>query len=160
MPEVKQVTVYSVTELSDKAKDKAFYKWCSLAMYDGSDNIGTIESFCKVFNVKLVDWQVCEYRYGYNVEIPQQRGITKRKAFSMVNLLEHNQGYFLAGIACESIKSGWYRGDARYAIRNCLDDMFKAYQDDFEYYYSMESFIDMCEANDWQFLVNGDLFHE
>ena len=160
MAQVKQVNVFDITELSDKAKDKAFYEWCGLSMYDGSDNIGTIESFCQLFNVNLKDWEVCEYRYGYTVDIPQQRNITKRKALAMVNQWEVNQGYFLASIACESIKSGWYKGDIKYTIRNCLDDMFKAYQDDMECYYSMESFIETCQCNDWLFHTDGRIFSE
>lgn len=160
MPKMIEIPVYTVLELSDKAKDKAYYDFLACGFdYDGADNISTIESFCDLFCVDLKNWSVDSCSYGYTVEIPQQRNITKRKALAMVNSWETSQGYFLASIACESIKAGWYRGDAKYAIRNCLDDMFQACQCDLEYYESVEYFVESCEANEWTFLESGEMFN-
>lgn len=162
MPKSVEVLVYPFNELSDKAKDKAHYDHLSSGFeYAWSSESGdTIRSFCDLFNVDLKDSEVCSYRYGYTVEIPQQRGITKRKALSMVQDWANKDGYWLSSIACESIKSGWYHGDIKYSIRNCLDDMFKAYQDDLEHQESIEYFSELCDCNEWQFLENGEMFHE
>lgn len=158
MPKMIEVPVFTIGELSEKAQDKAYYDWYSIAKYECSDNIATIESFCDLFNVRLNDWEVCEYRYDYTVEIPNQRSIPKREAIAMVNSWETSQGYFLASVACDAIKSDWSCGSIKYAIRNALDSMFQAYQNDLEYQNSVECFIEDCEANEYTFLESGELF--
>ena len=159
MPKMIEVPVFTIGELSQNARDKAYYGWYSVAKYECSDNISTIESFCDLFNVKLVDWEVCEYRYDYSVEIPQQRNITKKQAIAMVNSWEITQGYFLASVACDAIKEDWQHGDIKLAIDTAVDNMFKAYQSDIEYLNSIECFVESCEANDWTFLESGELFN-
>ena len=159
MPKMIEVPVFTIGELSQNARDKAYYDWYSIAKYECSDNISTIESFCDLFNVRLNDWEVCEYRYEYSVEIPQQRSITKKQALAMVSSWEVTQGYFLASVACDAIKESWYCGSIKYAIRNALDSMFQAYQNDLEYLHSLECFVEDCEANEWTFLENGELFN-
>ena len=159
MPKFVEVPVYTVGELSEKAKEKAYYAWYSIAKYECTDNISTIESFCDLFRVRLINCEVCEYRYDYTVEIPQQRNITKRKALAMVNSWEITQGYFLACIALDAMKESWYCGSIKYAISNALESMFLAYQRDIEYQESVEYFVESCESNGWAFLENGELFN-
>lgn len=159
MPKMIEIPVYTINELSEKAKEKAYYAWYSIAKYDYSDNISTIESFCDLFGVRLIDWEVCSYRYDYTVELPNQRNITKKQAIAMVNSWETSQGYFLASVACDAIKERWYCGSIKYAIRNALDNMFQAYQSDIEYCESVEYFVESCEANEWTFLESGELFN-
>lgn len=161
MPKFVEIPVFTVGELSEKARDKAHCDYLSCGFdFDYSDNISTIESFCDLFNVKLVGWEVCEYRYDYTADIPNQRNMTKKQALAMVNSWEISQGYFLASIACDAIKADWQNGDIKLAIGDALDGMFKAYQADLEYQQSIECFVESCESNEWTFLANGDLFHE
>ncbi len=42
----------------------------------------------------------------------------------------------------------------------CLDKYFRACRDDCEYYYSPESFKEICECNDWEFRADGRRFTE
>ena len=77
----------------------------------------------------------------------------------MVNSWEITQGYFLASIACDAIKEDWENGDIKLAIEDALESMFLACQRDLEYYESTECFVESCEANEWTFLENGELFH-
>lgn len=160
MPKLIEVPVFTIGELSEKARDKAHSDYLACGFdFDYSDNISTIKSFCDLFGVRLNDWEVCEYRYDYTVEIPNQRGITKKKAVGMVNSWETGQGYFLASIACDAIKNTWENGDIKRAIEEALDSMFKAYQSDLEYQESIECFVESCEANSWTFLESGELFN-
>ena len=157
MPKMIKVPVYTIGELSEKARDKAHSEYLSCGDY--SDNISTIKSFCDLFDIDLKNWSVDTCSYVYTVEIPNQRSITKRKALAMVNSWETTQCYFLASIACESIKSDWENGDIKLAIGNALDNMFQSCQSDIEYQESVECFVESCEANGWTFLESGELFH-
>ena len=157
MPKMIEIPVYTIGELSDKARDKAHSEY--LACGDYSDNIDTIKSFCDLFCVNLKDWSVDSCSYDYTVEIPQQRSITKKQAIAMVNSWEITQGYFLASIACDAIKEDWTNGDIKIAIENALESMFLACQHDIEYCESVECFVESCEANEWTFLESGELFY-
>ena len=157
MPKMIEVPVFTIGELSEKARDKAHSEYLSCGDY--SDNIDTIKSFCDLFDIDLQNWSVDSYSYDYTVEIPKQRSITKRQALAMVNKWEITQGYFLASIACDAIKDCWQYGNIKQAIENALDNMFQACQHDIEYCESVEYFTESCDANEWTFLESGELFH-
>ena len=157
MPKMIEVPVFTIGELSEKARDKAHSEYLSCGDY--SDNIDTIKSFCDLFDVTIFAWSVDSCSYSYDATIPKQRGITKRKALAMVNSWEITQGYCLASIALDVIKEDWQNGDIKLAIENALDSMLNACQRDLEYYESVEYFIESCEANEWTFLENGELFN-
>ena len=160
MPKMIEIPVYTIGELSDKAKEKAHSEYLSCGFeYDHSDNISTIKSFCDLFSVDLKNWSIDSCSYSYDATIPQQRNITKRKALAMVNSWETTQCYFLASVACGAIKENWQHGDIKRAIEDALDNMFNACQRDLEYYESVEYFVESCEANEYTFLESGELFH-
>lgn len=160
MPKIVEVPVFTVGELSERSQYKAHSDYLAHCFdFDHSDNIDTIKSFCDLFCVDLKNWYVDSCSYGYTVEIPQQRNITKRKTIAMVSNWEITQGYCLASIALDVIKEDWQNGDIKLAIENALDSMFNACQRDLEYYESVEYFIESCEANEWTFLENGELFN-
>lgn len=160
MPKMIQVPVYTIGELSQKAKDKAHFAYLSCGFdFDCSDNIDTIKSFCDLFCVALIDWSVDSCSYSYDATIPQQRSITKKQAVAMVESWEISQGYFLASVALDAVKSNWQYGDIKQVIENALDNMFQSCQSNLEYYESVECFVETCEANEWAFLENGELFH-
>ena len=160
MPKFVEVPVFTIGELSEKARDKAHSEYLSCGFdFVYSDNIDTIKSFCDLFCVNLKDWSVDSCSYDYTVEIPNQRGITKKQAIAMVESWETSQGYFLASVACDATKEDWENGDIKLAIESALDNMFLACQRDLEYYESAEYFVESCEANEYTFLESGELFH-
>ena len=160
MPKMIEIPVYTVGELSEKARDKAHSEYLSCGFdFDHSDNISTIKSFCDLFDVTLYAWSVYSCSYSYDATITKQRNITKRKALAMVNSWEINQGYFLASVAYDAMKSEWQNGDIKQAIKKVLDSMFKAWQHDLEDCESVEYFVESCEANEWTFLESGELFY-
>lgn len=160
MPKMIEVPVFTISELSDKARDKAHSEYLSCGFdLDVSDNISTIKSFCDLFDVTLFSWSVDSCSYSYDATIPTLRNITKRQAIAMVNSWEISQGYFLASIACDAIKEEWENGDIKLAIEDALDRMFLACQRDLEDYESVEYFVESCEANEWTFLESGELFN-
>ena len=157
MPKMIEIPVFTIGELSEKAKDKAHSEYLSCGDY--SDNIDTIKSFCDLFCVDLKSCSVDSYSYSYDATVPNQRLITKKQAIAMVSNWETTQGYFLASIACDAIKEDWENGDIKQVIGNALDEMFQACQSDIEYQESIECFVESCEANEWTFLESGELFH-
>ena len=160
MPKMIEIPVYTIGELSEKAREVAHAEYLSDGFdFDYSDNIDTIKSFCDLFCVDLKSWSVDSCSYSYGATIPQQRLVTKKQAVAMVNSWEISQGYFLASIACDAIKEDWACGDIKLAIEDALDSMFKACQADIEYSESVEYFVESCEANEWTFLESGELFH-
>ena len=160
MPKMIEIPVFTFSELSHDAKEKAHSEYLSCVFdFDYSDNISTIKSFCDLFDIDLKNWSVDSCSYSYDATIPQQRSITKRKALAMVNSWEITQGYFLASIACDAIKEDWQHGDIKRAIENALDSMFKAHQCDLEYQESIECFVESYEANEYTFLESGELFN-
>lgn len=160
MPKMIEIPVYTIGELSEKARDKAHSDYLSAGFdFDYSDNISTVKSFCDLFDIDLQNWSVDSSSYSYVATIPQQRNITKKQAIAIVSSWEITQGYFLASIACDAIKDCWQYGDIKRAIENALKSMFQAYQNDLEYRESTECFIESCEANEWTFLEKGWLFN-
>ena len=119
MPKLVEVPVFTIGELSEKARDKAHSDYLSCSFdFDHSDNISTVKSFCDLFDVTIFAWSVDSCSYSYDATIPQQRDITKRKALAMVNSWETAQCYFLASVACEAIKDTWEDGDIKRAIED------------------------------------------
>ena len=157
MPKMIEIPVFTIGELSEKARDKAHSEYLSCGDY--SDNISTIKSFCDLFDTTLYAWSVDSCSYSYDATIPQHRNITKKQAIAMVNSWEISQGYFLASVACDAIKENWQHGDIKLAIENALDSMFLSCQRELEYYESVEYFTETCEANEYTFLESGELFH-
>lgn len=161
MPKFVEVQVFAFGELSEKAKDKAHYEYLYHGFdYDESDNIETIKSFCKLFDIELQNWSIDSCNYYYDAKIPVQRGITKKQAIAMVNQWEISQGYCLAYSAVNAISdaNNWRYGDLKYVIDQCLDAMFKACRDDYDYQSSIEYFAELCGANEWVFLESGEMF--
>lgn len=63
--------VYKVEELSDKAKENAYYRW--LAGYEypwQGENMATLKAFEGIFNIRVYDWKydgwTCYYRFTSN----------------------------------------------------------------------------------------------
>lgn len=56
-----EITVYTIDELSEKAKEKAYHNWLQQNDYPWeNENRKTLEEFCRIFPVKVIDWS-----YGY-----------------------------------------------------------------------------------------------
>jgi len=161
MPKFVEVQVFAFSELSEKAKDKAHYEYLYHGFdFDEADNIGTIKSFCDLFDVRLIDWSIDCCHYYYDAKIPNQRSVTKKQAIAMVEQWSDKIGYYLCYDAMQEMQNqdNWRHGDLKYVIDNAIDAMFKSWRNDLEYYHSIEYFAELCECNDWVFLESGEMF--
>lgn len=62
MPKIVECVVYTVDELTEDAREKAFNSYCENVGYVwGTDNEKTLDEFAKVFSLKIIDWN-----YGNN----------------------------------------------------------------------------------------------
>ena len=151
MPKSIQVQVFAFSELGEKAKDKAHSDYLYHGFdYDESDNIGTIKSFCDLFNIEWQNWSIDSCNYYYDAKIPVQRGITKKQAVAMVEQWADKIGYCLCYDAMQAMSDAdnWRYGDLKYVLDQCLDAMFKYCRDDYDYQSSIEYFAELCEANE------------
>jgi len=52
------INIYTVKELSEEARQKAYYNWCGNNDYPwGEDNENTLKEFEKVFPIKIRSWE-------------------------------------------------------------------------------------------------------
>ena len=65
--ETRKYEVYKVDELSDKAKENAYWKWLKGFEYDASDNRATLKAFEEIFKVKVSRWNydACTYNFQF-----------------------------------------------------------------------------------------------
>ena len=63
--EIVTYEVYKVDELSDKAKDNAYWNWLKFFEYDSSDNEATLKAFEAIFKVKVSRWNYDAYTYNF-----------------------------------------------------------------------------------------------
>lgn len=62
----KTFEVFKLNELSKDIQEQAYNKWLENFDYTWSfDNIGTLEEFSKVFNIKVYNWEYDEHSYSY-----------------------------------------------------------------------------------------------
>ena len=65
--ETRKYEVYKVDELSDKAKENAYWKWLKGFEYDASDNRATLKAFEEIFKVKVSRWNYDACTYNFQI---------------------------------------------------------------------------------------------
>lgn len=91
----KTFNVYDFNELSDRAKDTAYYQWVSSADYDGNCNIDTLKEFERLFNVKAYDWQYNECMYNYRFRTSYDNGIDELSGERLYKFIINNYYKYL-----------------------------------------------------------------
>lgn len=82
------VKVFRFEELSDKAKDKAYYQWLNDWQFGWSGEYKkTLEEFCDRFPVKVRDWEISTHSHSYaDITITCENGLAEIKG---VRLMAH-----------------------------------------------------------------------
>lgn len=161
-------TVYQYSELSDKAKEKAYYKWLSLSSdYPWyNDNSKTVEEFAKALGLWHLhaDSAECLIRELKNLDILTKEGL-RGKGKKFVKSLEEKDcpftGYWLDYVIFDTLKEHCkvHPFDIKAAVIDALQNVEKAIQQDIDDYYSQESFADHCEANEYEFFADGTQYY-
>ena len=155
-----KLELYDISELSDKAKEKAHQNYISSEYFEYfwiDESIKSVKAFCNAFNCDLVDYSLSTYGNSYlstNINNDSIRGMTKNDLPDKDLMLT---GYCLDSDLMYSFYKH-YKGDVIEAFNNALDDGLKAIINDMEYQESLEYFIEHSEANEYQYLVDGSFY--
>lgn len=209
------VDSYSVTELSEKAQEKAHTDWLYKGSYfwEGDELRDTLDEFCRIFDVKLKHWEYDSITYScrFDVKIDEDQEslsgirlatfvwnnyadfIRKGRYFSLWSKVDKNPHWKnenshcprgklktryskvmwslddcpLTGVRYDMdildpvIKCLTYKkmyGSYSDLIKACLDNFFKMAVKEYEYSGSLEAFIEMADANEYEYDENGGVF--
>jgi len=155
---IKQTEVFTFSELSDSAKEKARDWWrevsagvCSWS----AESLDSIEKFCDEFGVTLTDYSVCPWSspdYETDADNSHFRG-RKLRAFSRDAL---PTGYCLDCTLYQTFFDEFKRtGDAKHAFDSALHAGFIAWRDDMGSQNEDEYIDDCLIANEYEFDSDG-----
>lgn len=205
--ETREYKVFTIDELSEKAKDKAYSKWYEENEYPmADDNIHTLESFCKIFNIQAKEWEYGYRKYlrwGFKEDYDEHIDIARYKLTgvrllkwiinnhyndlfkpkyyskwkSVANgnsqlismkskIIKNNDcvftGYGMDYDIMQPILNFLKKPDEYTTLENlmnrCLDAWLNACHRDYEDYFTMETFIEESQANEWEYLEDGRMF--
>lgn len=125
----KTIQIYTFDELSDKAKDKAYYKWLeSIDYYWHDENVNSLQAFCKVIGIS--DRHI-DYEYGHrdyiNVRYDFDDNIMALRGHRLSKFLWNNYAHdFLKGKYYST--QGKYI-DGKYCYKSRYSKIQKTWQD-------------------------------
>lgn len=176
MPQVHEVTTYTIDEHPDKERVYKYVRenWHDLYAWEG-ENIDSLKAFCEHFNLKLIHWELSLCSYSYVVaQVPDDlEGLVGVRLWKYLNnngllhngLLSGNcpfTGYCMDENLLDPIRAFMKKPDTGLGfqglIDECLDAWVKAYIADWEYAYSDEGIHEHLQANEYQFTEEGSLW--
>lgn len=146
------VTIYSYSELSEEAKERAYKEWTPDYAFD-SDNRRTLDAFCDAFGIEVTGYEYDAYRYEYRWSAGKEEEGEERIRRG-ISLFEPT-GFYLDDVILGPAKQptdGKVFGDI---IEKCLTAFFSACCQDVEYTESQDYFADYAENNNLEFYENG-----
>jgi len=155
-----QTDVYKWDELSDTAKERAAqfindeHFWCR-------ESIDSLEAFAAHFGVKVTSWSYSPWgpvNIYTNATPAHFRGFTFSQACA---LPEYPTGYYMDSVLYNVFtKEFEHSGNAHAAFIEAMDAGIKEARADWEAQYDDYCMRDHCEANGYEFTINGAIYHE
>ena len=156
MPKEITIKVYTIDELTGKAKEKALhymrehyeYPWCA-------DNDNSLKSFVTgILGQRFADICHCGVGYVWNsLEYQEQFDEMKIENFDRDNM---PTGYCMDNTLWMKFHDVFKEtGNAMKAFKEALDAFQKAVQDDLAFAYEDEQLIEHANANEYLFMVDG-----
>lgn len=149
------LNLYRFEELPDAAKDKARAWWRKTIDFDGSDELHSIQAFCKHFGVRLVNWSVsahCPIEYRHDASNENFRGLKLRD-------FKHDHmptGYYLDCDLWQTFYIAFKNtGDAKQAFDDALDAGFRGWRADMEYRLTDAAVDEDLDVNGFEFYEDG-----
>ena len=176
---MKQITidVYTFDKLSESAKQKAIEKNAYNSEYFwGNDAIKSLEKFAEHFNCELknysIDW--CEkYRCEVSFNVPEyMQNISKKELKRYIMSMGKFDKKTLKGIgeckftgvcfdedAADGARIAFLNGetDLKEILYAGYESWIKAGISDYEYQISEAGYTEQCEANDYEFDIDGNM---
>ena len=154
----KTISIYNIHELSEKAQEEAhsdyLYLNNSFEYFWIDESIESVKAFCDLFSVRLTGWELSTYgRSGFSTDATQEsfRGIKPKYIKN-----EWPTGYALDDILVNAFHNNLGpQGNIKGAFFAALDAGLSNIVRDMEYQESFEYFLEMAEANEWEYLEDG-----
>lgn len=158
MPKVIPVTVYEIHELSDEAQAHAHSEYLNDAQeYFIDEEIQRVKDFLKHCGNELTDYSLSPYSYSYMNTTIENETI---RNLSPKDVLTFEEEMWIDGVMIKAFKKHleMFPGDVRNALIGAVDVATNSIVGQMEYQDSLEYFIEACEANDYTFRKNGEMF--
>jgi len=150
----KTVEVFTINELSEEAREAAHieympdYGW----FYEDKESL---EAFADKYRVKIKDYSIDCY-YPSWIKTNATNEDFRGKKPKDIDVDDMPTGYHLDCVLSEAMKDyAEKNGDMLGAFNHALDVAVKQIELDIEHCYSMDYFVEHCEANDYEFTADG-----
>lgn len=127
MPQIKEVTVFTIQELSEKSKERALNEWAADNDYPfSSENTATLEKFAEILNLKIknycygsyssndgVTWETSDYLENCE-EVLNLSGVRLMKYFinNVGPFLSSGKRFYTSGYAKKRISKVIFESEA------------------------------------------------
>ena len=155
MMETETITLYTINELSEGARERALSDYRARIEYFWVDDTReSIEIFCDHFGVSLTRWHVDSCRYDFDTDATNLH-------FRGVKLRDFKRDHMPAGycLDCDLWQTFFdvfkKTGDAKGAFDAALNAGFAAWRDDMGSQESAEYIGETLHANGWRFFADG-----
>ena len=152
----KTISIYNIHELDERAQEKAHFDYLNngFEYFWIDEAIESVKAFCDMFSVRLTDWELSTYRgSGFSTDATQEsfRGIKPKDIQN-----KWPTGYALDDILVDAFHNNLGpQGNIKGAFFAALDAGLSDIVHDMEYQESFEYFLEMAEANEWEYLEDG-----
>lgn len=171
--------VYQFSELSDKAKQNAVeLNAYDCEFFDANEFLQSLKKFAEHFNCELkqydIDWSNSVQHSGASFSIPDYvkewtEDELKTKVLSMGSYNEKtlmgNGDCVFTGVcfdedAADGLRKAYFDGERnmKELLQAGYKTWFKAANSAYEYQLSIEGYAEQCEANEYEFTVDGKRF--
>lgn len=155
---MKTINVYSFSELSDEAKERALSDYRSKGFeYAWRDeNHDSLNAFCNLFGVKVTDYSIGTWGHSYITTDAENHHFRNLNKIKIAAIPEFLTGYCLDCDFIEAFKKEFEKtGNALCAFNGAIDAGLSAWVEDLESQESDDYISGHLEANEYQFLENG-----
>ena len=154
-----ELTIYTIDELSDTAKNKAIENHRQNMFFDWMDESReSVITFCDFFGVKLLNYRVGPYEpIDFNTDA--SNGNFRGLKLKNINPEYMPTGYCLDNDLWMTFYEEFKRtGNAKEAFNDALYAGFKAWRADLEDQLSDDYIADFFDANGFQFTAEGNFW--
>ena len=172
MREIK-IKLFSYRELSEESKEKAYQEWLEDKHNKpdwADEDIDSLKRITDELNIPIKSYSLSYSEYPYyddHITLETSyydacNGINEIKNIMLDRLEDYKIPYHMDDVLYEfCIKNIKLLSD-KYSLNDFTNDLIKKFTDhyyaDNRQYYSLENYRELAEANDYEYLINGDLY--
>ena len=172
MREIK-LKLFSYRELSEESKERAYQEWLedehNIPGW-ADDNTESLKRITDELMIPIKSYSLSYSKYpDRNDHITLEasyydacNGVNEIKNIMLDRLEDYKIPYYMDDVLYEfCIKNIKLLSD-KYSLNDFIDELIKtftdAYYDDNRQHYSVENYRELAEANDYEYLIDGDLY--